>query len=127
MESVAFADIVINLFVFFFITFGLFATFDPAQKGTFPIELPHANTSSSNKAFQPLALTIERNGTLHLGSQVIGRTELKEMLNHELLLRKDKKVLIRADRRISLQTLGSILDIVRSSKAKSISIETELP
>ena len=36
-ETIAFADIVINLFVFFFITFGLFATFDATQRGSLPI------------------------------------------------------------------------------------------
>ena len=125
METVALADIVINLFVFFFITFGLFATFDAAQKGILPIELPKIKYSSSKKSSEPLAVIITRKGDLYVGGEQILLSKLKESLNQELALRKDKTVTVRADRSISLQKFVSVLELVRSTKAKSVLIEAE--
>lgn len=126
LEPIALADIVLNLFVFFFITFGLFATFDPAQKGTFPIDLPRAKQSSLQKASKPLVITIDSAGSLYLGARTIPRSEFVKVLNRELSFRKDKTVSLRADRSISLDQFVSVLDLVRSTKAEAISIETEI-
>ncbi len=125
-ESIALADIVINLFVFFFITFGLNTSFDPAQKGTLPIELPKSSLSTVEKTQKPVTLSIDRGGNVYLGPRKIPSDKLKTMLNHELSLRKDKSVLVQADRSISLQTFVSILDIVKTTQARSVAIQTKL-
>lgn len=124
-ETIAFADIVINLFVFFFITFGLFATFDATQRGMLPIELPRAITAPLPKSHLPLTVMIKRDGTLHVGSQKILLSELEATLNRELSFRKEKNVLVRADRLIPLERFVSVLEVVRSTKARSVAIETE--
>src|SRR3990167_6425069 len=117
LESIAFADIVINLFVFFFITFGLFATLDSVKKGTFPIELPKARYTAAKKQITPLTVTIDRRGVLYVGEKVVAVAKLKDVLSRELSVRKEKNILIRADRTISLQQFVSILDVIRSTKA----------
>ncbi|HLD56256.1 MAG TPA: biopolymer transporter ExbD [Candidatus Omnitrophota bacterium] len=124
-ETIAFADIVINLFVFFFITFGLFATFDATQRGSLPIELPRAITAPILKSALPLTVTIKRDGTVHAGSQKILLSELEATLNRELSLRKEKNVLVRADRLIPLERFVSVLEVVRNTKARAVAIETE--
>jgi len=124
-ETIAFADIVINLFVFFFITFGLFATFDAAQRGTLPIELPRAMIAPLPKPAAPLTVMIKRDGTLHVGSQKILLSELEATLNRELSFRKEKDVLVRADRLIPLERFVSVLEVVRNTKARAVAIETE--
>src|SRR3989338_2001381 len=124
-ETIAFADIVINLFVFFFITFGLFATFDAAQRGTLPIELPRAMIAPLPKPAAPLTVMIKRDGTLHVGSQKILLSELEATLTRELSFRKEKDVLARADRLIPLERFVSVLEVVRNTKARAVAIETE--
>ena len=126
-DTIAFADIVVNLFVFFFITFGLYATFDAAQKGTLPIELPHAVTTPLTKSNLPLRIMIKRDGTIQAGSQKILLSELEATINRELSLRKEKSVLVRADRLIPLERFVSVLEVVRTTKARSVAIETENP
>ena len=126
METIAFADIVINLFVFFFITFGLFATFDAAKRGTLPIELPKAQHQTKEAPQNYPTVMIDREGLLYIGPQRVSLSELKTTLNHELSLRKEKSVVIRAHRTISLEKFVSVLDIVRTTKAKAVSIETEI-
>ncbi len=125
LETIAFADIVINLFVFFFITFGLFATFEHAQKGMFPIELPKAKHGALPKALVPLTVMIDRRGVLYVGNKMVPAAKLKSILNRELSIRKDKNILIRADRAISLEQFVSALDTIRSTNAAAISIETQ--
>ena len=124
-DTIAFADIVVNLFVFFFITFVLYATFDAAQKGTLPIELPRAMTAPIQKSDLPMVVTIKRDGTIQASSQKILLSELKAIINRELSLRKEKSVLVRADRLIPLERFVSVLEVVRSTKARSVAIETK--
>jgi biopolymer transport protein ExbD len=126
-DTIAFADIVINLFVFFFITFGLYATFDAAQRGTLPIELPRAVTAPIAKVDMPLTVTIKRDGTIQAGSQKILLSELEATANRELSLKKEKSVLVRADRLIPLERFVSVLEVVRKTKARAVAIETETP
>lgn len=126
LESVALADIVTNLFVFFFVAFGLFATFDAAQKGTLPIQLPKAEHASTKKQTEPLTIMIDRSGIPHLGSRKIAISELKKAINYELSFRTEKNIVVRADRTISLEQFVSILDVIRSTKARSVAIETEV-
>lgn len=124
-DTIAFADIVVNLFVFFFITFGLYATFDAARKGTFPIELPRTITAPLSKPHLPLTVTINRDGTIRVGSQKILLSELKTTADRELSLKKEKSVLVRADRLIPLERFVSVLEVVRQTRARSVAIETE--
>ena len=126
METIAFADIVINLFVFFFITFGLFATFDATKRGTLPIELPKVQYPAKDAPQNHLIVMIDREGLLYIGPQRVPLSELRATLNHELSLRKEKNVAIRAHRTISLERFVSVLDVVRTTKAKAVSIETEI-
>lgn len=123
-ETIALADIVLNLFVFFFITFALNTSFDSVRRGIVPIDLPKSSASMAGKAQKPLTVSIDRSGTIYLGSRSIAPDKLKAVLNHELSLRKDKAILVQADQSISLQTFISILDIIKTTKARSVSIET---
>ena len=125
LETIAFADIVINLFVFFFITFGLFATFDVSQKGILPIQLPKVKHSAAAKRLSPLIIMIDRNGIPYLGSRKIALSELRKSVNYELSSRKEKGIVVRADRTISLEQFVSVLDVIRSTKARSVAIETD--
>ena len=127
LEPIALADIVINLFVFFFVTFGLFATFDAKQKSLLPIALPQSNRIPSPKTADPLALTMTRGGGLRLGFRPVTLPQLKRAVDYELSMRKGKNIKVQADRAISVQQLVSVLDILRETKAQAISIETESP
>ncbi len=125
-ETIALADIVLNLFVFFFITFALNTSFDSARRGTFPINLPKASSSTAGKAQKPLTVSIDQGGKIYLGSRIIVSDKLKTVLNHELSLRKDKGILVQADQSISLQMFISILDIIKTTAARSVVIETKI-
>ena len=46
LESVAMTDIVMNMFIFFFITFSLLYTFNPQQESKIKVNLPKGMTIS---------------------------------------------------------------------------------
>ena len=125
LETIAFADIVVNLFVFFFITFGLYATFDNTHKGLFPIDLPKVIKSKSNVRTKPLVITMDRAGNIILLNRTVPLKKLKTAVNYELSLKQDKNVVIRADRLISLQKFVTVVEIIRTTKAHQVAIETE--
>ena len=45
LESVAMTDIIMNLFIFFFITFSLLYTFNPFGESKIKIDLPKGTTT----------------------------------------------------------------------------------
>ena len=70
---------------------------------------------------------IKRDGTIQAGAQKILLSELEATVNRELSFRKEKSVLVRADRLIPLERFVSVLEVVRSTKARAVAIETETP
>lgn len=126
-EPIAFADIVINLFVFFLLSFGALATFEPRVQGTFPIELPRGGERVSEEKTQAITISIDAAGNVSLHGKTVFRSELKRLVARELRARKVKNILVRADRAVTLQSLLPILDALRTSGAHAISIETLPP
>ena len=126
IDSIAFADIVINLFVFFFITFGLIAPLNVGIKGTLPIELPSSDHALPQKGSAPQEVTIDRKGKFYFDGRLVSLTQLKRALSRAMASQTEKTVLVRADRTISLERLVSVLDVIRSTQAKAVAIETLL-
>src|SRR3990167_1204858 len=110
LETIAFADIVFNLFIFFLLSFGVLATFEPREQGTFPIELPKGGERVNGKETRPLTILIDASGTVYLERKVVSRSDLKRLVNQELAEKKVKEVLLRADRAETLDFLLPILE-----------------
>lgn len=62
MESVAMTDIVLNMFIFFFISFSLLYTFNPMKK--LDVKLPKAEHASTIKDKEQITITISADATL---------------------------------------------------------------
>jgi len=127
LEPITFADIVINLFVFFFLSFGIFATFDGTHKGLLPVKLPTGGDASSRVHSKPVTITVNRSGSAFLARKAIPLHKLTEAVNQELAKMKVKHLVLRPDRALTLNHFVTILDRLRKSHAEAISIETQLP
>lgn len=127
LSPIAFADIVINLFVFFFLCFGVLATFEARPPGTLPIQLPKGGERAHQKETQPVTVVINASGTVLLEGKVVLRSRLKASVNHEIAKRKVRDVVVRADRAVTLQHLLPVLDTLRTTDAHSVSIATVTP
>ena len=126
LEPIAFADVVINLFVFFFLAFGLAASFDTPHKGTVPVQLPRGGHVAETSHKEPLALTVKRDGKIYFGARRLALSDLTEAVNGLMAEKKSKNVIIQADRHGQLNQLVPILDRLRQTNANAVSIETEL-
>jgi len=128
-EPIALTDIAINLFVFFFLTFGLLANFNSDQKAQLPVELPRGGDQASRKVeageLAPLTLTVDRRGKLFVGKTLVTFSKLAQTIDEALKGRREKSVSIRPHKTVTLETFVPVLDVVRHSKARSVSIETE--
>ena len=66
MESVAITDIIMNMFIFFFITFSFLATFNKAKEGQVGVSLPEATSASPPVERKSLAVSLTKDGGLFL-------------------------------------------------------------
>lgn len=126
LEFIAFADIVMNLFIFFLMSFGLFASFDARQSGLLPVHLPRAKQIEAATESAPLVVTINRRGNIFVGAKPIPFSQLEKLVNLELANKREKNVVIRPDRAVTLEQFVPLLETLRRSDAASVSIETEL-
>ena len=122
LEPIAIADIVINLFVFFFLSFGLFASFE----GSLPIHLPVGGEARESTQAEPLQVILTRHARLMVGGKQVAFSELTMFVNRELENRENRTVVLAPSREVTLESFIPVLDSLRKSRAQSVSIQTEL-
>lgn len=88
--------------------------------GVVPIELPGASKSEA-ESLKNQSVEIDRNGNIYLNSRPVLIGTLKEAIKS---LDKETPFLIRADRNIVLQTFVDVLDVIKSSGFKKVSLQT---
>ena len=80
LESVAMTDIVLNMFIFFFISFSLLYTFEPSRAQKLEIKLPKASNTTPLGEEEQLSITLTNEGVLYLGKVLITTKELKNRI-----------------------------------------------
>lgn len=125
LESIALTDIIMNLFIFFFITFTLLATFRAQKESKIPVHLP-TSTQAPSKPEKQIVVAVTKENQVFLDGEPIALDKLKPQLESLLNPNKDRPVTIRADREILLEMAVKVLDAARSAGARQISIVTEI-
>ncbi|MDD5557037.1 MAG: biopolymer transporter ExbD [bacterium] len=110
-------DCVFLLLIFFLLTSSF------VERGFFRVDLPDARAASSGER-EGTVITVERDGTLLLD----GRRADPEAIRTALLAmpprEPERAVVVEADRRVRLETLVAVMDIVKECGMREISIET---
>src|SRR5713101_7224009 len=83
MESVAVTDIILNMFIFFFITFSFLATFHKANEGQMDVNLPKATSASPPVEKKRLSVNLTKEGSLFLGRELVTLEQLKTRFQTE--------------------------------------------
>ncbi|WP_448587230.1 ExbD/TolR family protein [Thermocrinis sp.] len=91
-------------------------------QGSIPVSLPQAK-GAYQENIKGLSITIKRDGSLWLGTQAVSLREMEEMLSQ---YSRDVSVLIFADKEATVQSLVSVLDILKRLGFKNISVRTEV-
>ncbi len=112
LESVAMTDIVLNMFIFFFISFSLLYTFEPFRAQKLEVKLPKATNVSSMGEEEQLTLTLTNENVLYLDKELITMKELKEKISLRHKNNPRIAVVLRADRLVRFKQVVTILDIL---------------
>lgn len=122
IESVAMTDIVLNMFIFFFISFSLLYTFNPNKESEMEVELPKGTIKEGVKSESPLVVTITSGNDIYIGKTRI----LPEMLNKELSSRYHSAeqfgVLIKSDKSASVDYLVKVLDAAKQTGIERLGV-----
>src|SRR5438552_18662045 len=77
LESVAITDIIMNMFIFFLITFSFLATFHKSNEGELDVNLPKAASATPPAEKKGLSVNLAQEGGLFLGKDQVTLEHLK--------------------------------------------------
>jgi biopolymer transport protein ExbD len=106
-------DVMLVLLVIFIVT-------APMMKEGISVDLPHAKGSSDNGPL-PTALTIDDQSRVHFGNQIIEFGDVAQKLPPLLKGHEQERISLRANRKLSHETVIKVLAIMRSAGVSSIS------
>jgi biopolymer transport protein ExbD len=124
LESVALADIVMNLFLFFFITFSLVATFDRSRETKLRVELPQVRSGLPALLVTAHDIFITKEGKLLWDESELTLDQLRAELAKPQI--KQLRLTLRADRRSNVQILVQVLEALRDAGRTDVALQTVL-
>jgi len=122
LESVAMTDIVLNMFIFFFISFSLLYTFSPHRVKNLAVKLPEAASATTPKNTNQVDITITDEGPTYLNKELVTKNELKQKVS---LMHKDNPalaVLLSVDKRVQFNNVVGVLDILSELGVHNLNI-----
>ncbi|MGH7198442.1 MAG: ExbD/TolR family protein [Candidatus Omnitrophota bacterium] len=125
LESVAMTDIVMNLFIFFFISFSLLYTFNPKRESKIEVKLPRGQASAEAKADSPLEVSVTSGNEIFIGKTRVPPQKLKQELVSRAKLSKPSGLLVRADKSASVDTLVQVLDSAKQAGLEKLGVAIE--
>ncbi|HPC40575.1 MAG TPA: biopolymer transporter ExbD [Spirochaetota bacterium] len=126
LESVAMTDIVMNMFIFFFITFSLLYTFNPQQESKIKVNLPKGMTISKIKGENPLVVAVTAKNEIYIANNRVSEQALHKELERYSADAKKNGVIVKADKRASVDFFVKVLDAAKQAGLNKVSISIEL-
>ncbi|HOW42442.1 MAG TPA: biopolymer transporter ExbD [Candidatus Omnitrophota bacterium] len=112
LESVAMTDIVLNMFIFFFISFSLLYTFNPMRVQKLEVKLPKAANTSNLDKINQVNITLTNEGMIYLDQEAVNTRALRDKLRQAQRTNPELTVILRADRLVSFKHIVNILDLL---------------
>jgi len=117
-------DVMLVLLVIFMVTAPLLET----KNESINLNLPKVKTGQkANMTETAVIVSIDKQGIVYLNDNEIPQPELKKKLEILFASRSKKEIFLRADRIISYGNVMIVMDLIRSSGIKKISMVTEPP
>jgi biopolymer transport protein ExbD len=123
LESVAMTDIVLNMFIFFFISFSLLYTFTKHQG--IKVALPKAETAVLHD--ENITVFITPDNEIFSGGKKMQIDELEGVLREELNKIEDsqkKIVVLKSDEKVNLGLAVKVMDAAKQAQAEGVVIST---
>jgi len=122
LESVAMTDIVMNLFIFFFISFSLVYTFNPSRVHKMEVKLPKAQNVKALSESEQIDIILTSEGPLYLDEELVTFKNLSAKVKRKMEKNANLGVVIRSDRLVPFKDIVKVLDIVSGLGLSKISI-----
>ncbi len=88
-------------------------------QGEIPVSLPSAGSSQERRTHGTIDITVSRDGRIFFGGKEVSLKELSAMLRP---VDRKTPVNIRADRRASVQSFVSVMDVLKRLGFKSVNL-----
>jgi biopolymer transport protein ExbD len=122
LESVALTDIIMNMFIFFFITFSFLATFNKSKEGQVDVSLPKATSASPPVARKSLSVSLTKDGGLFLDDTPVSLEQLKIRVQTEKSQDTELTLVVRADKEVQHGRVVEVMDVARKEGLNKLAI-----
>lgn len=122
LESVAMTDIVLNMFIFFFISFSLIYTFGQSKISKIDVKLPKASSAVAPGGSEKTVLTITKSGGYFINDERIRKEYLKYNLQSKLKANPDLGIILKVDSSARFDGVVAALDIINELNIQRVSI-----
>ncbi|OGW83861.1 MAG: hypothetical protein A2987_01875 [Omnitrophica bacterium RIFCSPLOWO2_01_FULL_45_10] len=123
LESVAMTDIVLNMFIFFFISFSLLYTFNPVRMSKIDVRLPKASSAISLEGSKrEIILSITKKGEFFIDDDRIVNKELKKELQIRLKDNPSLAILLKVDSASKFDSVVKALDVINELNIDKVSV-----
>ncbi|HNX24068.1 MAG TPA: biopolymer transporter ExbD [Spirochaetota bacterium] len=126
LESTAQTDIIMNLFIFFFISFSLLYTFNQNKQSDIKVNLPRG-TTDMDQFKGPVVVSITKDNVIFFNSEKIELKNLTSNLSKNLERTMQDGLVIRSDKDASVDTLVKVLDTSKAAGINKLGIAIEVP
>jgi biopolymer transport protein ExbD len=125
LESVAITDIILNMFIFFFTSFSLVYTFNPARESRIFVKLPKADVKAPVDQKEPIIITIDSRNDVFLNNKRENLRNLKIELESLIAFNKTRPVIVRADKTVVIDRVIQVLDVAKNAGVERLGIAIE--
>jgi len=125
LESAALTDIIMNLFIFFFISFSLLYTFNQNNQSEIQVNLPKG-THDIEQFKGPVIVTITKDNSIYFNSEKVELRNLTRSLSKDIDKTKETGLVIMSDKEASVDTLVKVLDTSKAAGISKLGIAIEV-
>jgi len=125
LESVAMTDIILNMFIFFFISFSLLYTFNSNRLHKLGVDVPKAKTAKPIDDARVLNISVAKNGIIYFEKEAMTLDELIDAVELTKSKNSTVRVLLQADKAAPFKDVAKVLDVLSGLQIQNIGIAVE--
>ena len=125
LESLAITDIILNIFIFFFTSFSLVYTFNPARESRIQIKLPQAEVRPEALKREPIIVNVNAKGEIYLGGTLTTLSRLTPAVRRAMGGDPTVQVVVRSDKSVVIDLVVKVIEAVNKAGATQLGIAVE--
>lgn len=111
-DFAALTDIVLNMFIFFFISFSLLYTFNPQRLSKFDLKLPSAENVQAPEDRKVRTISVKKDGLIALDEKQVSFNDLEAELEKAAKKNPSLGIMIISDKDAAFKHIVKVLDIL---------------